>query len=203
MKFWQSLGAVWLVVTTCAASLADVRIELAAQTSDPLELTVGQPVAFSTVLTGLPPGTSLTSLSATVAFDGSTLGTPILTRGVIVPGTLADPFDFVSIADVGLVDATFLTFGSLPEHRIGGDGVFYTFQLTPLRSGQTTLWLDFVDAAEFDSAFPDMPQPIDVIAGDPLVVTIRAVPEPSSLVLAIGGCVAWLGWRVRRLTRRN
>lgn len=176
------------VVLVSATSFAELRLDLVESSNMPAGTPafVGVPVQLSVMLSGLPADARLTSLSSTVVFsvDAAVAGGP--QPGLIIPDPLANAFDFVSFSDAGIVDATFLTFHTQPEYQITNDGAFYTFAFTPVATGPATLQFDFVAAFLIDSAAPELPTPVEIVAGPALRLDVVEVPEPGTLAIASG-----------------
>ncbi len=169
-------------------------------TANPSTIGVGQAFTIGVELSGLEAGQELDSLFATVAFDGNVLGTPLVTIGPIVPNPLDDPLDLLVTEAVGLADVAFLTFGLDAADHVTSSGVFFRFEVTPIRLGVGTIDFDFVGATLFNAANPNDPTLLAVEPGSPL--SFAVIPEPSSMVLlfvALLGIVArsCCGWRRR------
>lgn len=150
---------------------------------------VGQSLSVDVALSGLEAGQELDSLAATIAFDGSVLGTPSIAAGPIVPNPLDDPLDLLVAETAGFADVTFLTFGvGIPDH-ITTNGVFFSFEVTPVTMGAGAIDFDFVGATLFNAANPNDPIVMSVETGTPLSFVV--VPEPSGLTLAVMAIVSF------------
>ena len=86
----------------CAASAAPV-FSLSSATPGLNALRVGDAVMIDVVLSGLAAGDTLDFAAATVEFDGTLLGTPLITAGGVIP----DESGFLGTGDAGLADGSF------------------------------------------------------------------------------------------------
>lgn len=172
-------------LTTSTASSGGM---LAVNPSDTIEFTVG--------LASLAPGQQLNYLA--VDFVPTNLDNPPLSpttipnAGAIVP----DLTGFSS--GPGSVGAFYDAFLSSSGQNITTTGIFYTFQAMVTASSPFpyTVMLSSGGSAYDDgggiTSFADLPS---------LALTIQAVPEPSSLILAGTGCALAglrVGWKRRR-----
>ncbi len=202
MKF----GSVIAIVVTClvctaALSHADVQISLTAPGGDLDNLPLGVPTTILVQLSGLGVGQELDTLAATVVYDGALLGVPSVSSGPIIPSPLDDPFDFLTVEQSGLADATFLTFGAESSDRIVSEGTFFTFDVIALALGSGSLYFDFIDATQFNPDDPFDSIPLNPVAGPSLGFTV-VVPEPASSTLLMGFLVLAAGLGRRRPIRR-
>jgi hypothetical protein len=174
-----------LLVLVHPFAVRGAMISLTSTSPDLTALPLDQPVHFSVDLSELPIGGELDSLYATVKFDGNLFDVSSATPGAIVPDPLSDPLDFQTTADLGLVDAAFLTFDTASASHIVASGRFIDFTLTPAAVGTGSIWFDFVGATQFNSSNPAEPIPLELQVSGPLILTI--VPEPlTNLVLVLG-----------------
>jgi hypothetical protein len=160
--------------------------------ASPSTLGVEQPFTIGVELSGLEVGQELDSLAATVAFDGYVLGTPSVTAGPIVPNPLDNPLDLLTTDVAGLADVAFLTFGADAGDHITANGVFFSFEITPVTFGAGTIAIDFAGATLFNVANPNDPTVLTVETGAPLSFVV--IPEPSCFALAV---VVMLGHAIR------
>jgi len=123
----------------------------------------------------------LDSLAATVGYDSALLGIPIVLPGSILPTTLDDPLDLLITADLGFADVAFLTFGLDAADHIGGNGVFFSIEVTALALGSGDIAIDFVGATRFNAANPNDPVVLPIDRG--LSLPFAIVPEPGGLAL--------------------
>ena len=131
-------------------------------------------------LTGLEPGQELDSLFASVAYNPAILGPPSIVGGGILPTILDDPNDFVISPAAGQADSSFLTFGTLSDNHIAGNGTFFSFTADVLSPGSGSLSFTWTDATLFNTADPLHPIASKPTAGAPLSFTAVPVPEPAA-----------------------
>jgi hypothetical protein len=193
----KSLFLAAMISCTYQPAIAAPILTLSSMAS-PMAVGIGQPITVRLELTGLVAGEQLDSLAATVAYDGTLLGTPTVTAGPIVPNPLDDPLDLLISTDTGLADVAFLTFGIDAADHITSNGTFFTFQAAALAPGSANIALDFVGATLFNAANPNDPTILTVQAGEPISFVV--VPEPSHV--AILSAIAF-GLAVCRCHRRN
>ena len=183
------------LIACCAAALAPVAataqpvLSLGSTSANREPIEVDQSITIDVNLTGLADGDALDFLAATVEFDDSLFGTPLITVGDIVP----DPEGFLGIADPDLADGSFDAFFTLSGvDSISANGRFFRFTTTALAEGSGTFTVTFADAMGVNANA----DPIDgADAGAPLTFTV-VVPEPATaLLLAVP---AVLGLRRRR-----
>ncbi len=171
------LGCVALAVPAMASAAPFLSLVPSAGTTPIL---VGQTLSIDVVLNDLPAGTQLELLSATVSFPAGSFQIPLsITPGPIVPDPLADPLDFLTIADAGLADISFQTNSLSAADRITTSGVFATIVLEANAIGGGEITLSFIDAFSFNSASPDEPIPF-TIEDAPGIRFDVVVPEPSA-----------------------
>lgn len=160
----------------------------------------GDLVQFSVAVEGLAPDEQVAGLAATVLFDGSDFAAQNPTAGPIVPSPPADPLDFVSFADAGIVDGAFLTLSAESPYLITGNGVFYHFNAEALRAATGTFRISFAGLFLLNPNDPARPTEVRVEVGSPL--TYRIVPEPSMTGIIALAAVWSLHLRRRSLYRR-
>ena len=175
----------------------------------------GMSYTFEVVLSGLDTmnNQTLTSLSATVAFDPTLLGTPTsISPGEIIPDTsgfLPPASNPPMIA--GEADGTWDQLLSMDSTSlIVKNGVFFTFSVTPLATangGYADFSLSFVSSTDAMNSDPNNgpvapdPTPPPQIRVNP---GANAVPEPSTFVnLFLGGLVVLASRRIRNSLDRN
>lgn len=138
----------------CASAIAQPRLDLSASLPGS-EFKVGREVLVDVSLSGLTAGQQLNLLGTTLSFNGTLLGTPVsITRGTIVPATLADPTDFLSSLDSGSADASFATFTTNTTQMIATNGLFFRSRIIPVEAGVGTITFAFADARRFDGVTP-------------------------------------------------
>ncbi len=163
---------------------------------DLTKLAIGGTATFDVSVSGTSadaPG----YLSASVQYDSTVFGNPVVSAGSIVPDL--NGFDSSGTVD-GTINATYddSIYGTA---AITTDGVFYAFTLTRLSGAATSLSFSAFSAQDDSGngiSISTSPNSIDV------PVNLASVPEPSSWVLALGGAVI-LGGRgllVRERRRR-
>jgi hypothetical protein len=143
-------------------------------TGDLTNVTVGQTVRVDVQLTGLAPAESLDFLAASVSFDSTVLGTPVVNPGVIVPDPTAPAF--VGLGLPGLADASYDSIFSVAGEFIVNNGVFFSFDVAPLAPGSTELSITFADGS-VDGV------PTRIGSSDSLNVTV--VPEVSTWIMVL------------------
>ena len=196
------------------AGWAVLSLELSSS-DDLLDLQVGDTATIDVNLAGLDTagGQELVTLSGSVKFPASLLGTPFnITPGPIIPNPLADPFDFQTVNDPGQADATFLTFSVDSATHITTNGVFFSFDVTTTPTsapgaGVFTIDLTASDTADvFNPADPGNPDIEILEAGNDLPFAIQtapggAVPEPLTAGLSVMGLTALVLSTKRRIGR--
>ena len=215
----RSIGAFVAAVVVSlvfpTAGWAVLSLELSSS-DDLLNLQVGDTATIDVSLAGLDTagGQELVTLSGSVKFPASLLGTPFnITPGLIIPNPLADPFDFQTVEDPGQADATFLTFSVDSATHITTNGVFFSFDVTTTPtsgggSGAFTIDLTASDTADvFNPNDPDNPDVAILEPGPDLPFAIQAppggaVPEPLTAGLSMMGLTA-LGISTKRRTGRS
>lgn len=151
------------------------------------DLRPGRAVDVEVRLSGLPDGTRLSFLGATVRFDAGLLGTPhSISRGGIVPSPLASESDLLTLRQAGLADASFYTTSILPHQLISQNGVFITFRVTPSAPGAGTIRIDFAEAMAFDPADPETPDPLHTTNSGVLPINVRYLNETCAETVEIG-----------------
>jgi hypothetical protein len=197
MKRIAIFAAVLLITSWISTEV--VRADLVLSITSPDDLTnlaVGATATFDVSVTGTsadPPG----YLSASIQYDPTVFGDPTVSLGAIVP----DPGGFYSFGTGGgAVNGTYDD-SILGTAAITTDGVFYSFTLTRLDSPATSL--SFSSYAAMDDSggvisVSTSPDSISVAAAPG-----GAVPEPSSLVLALLGMTLPAGWNIARAQARR
>lgn len=187
---------VFFAVTGQSAS-AGVILSLSSSTNFDA-LAPGSTATIDVVLSGLNPGDELDFLAATVSFDTGILGSPTISPGAIIP----DDAGFLSFASPGIADANYDNLFVFLLPKITSNGIFFSFDVTPINYGRGTFTFDFVDSIGFDGSFNALPI---VVAGPD--VPFASVPEPTPFILFAGCLLAGLqrqdGRRHRRRTRAN
>jgi hypothetical protein len=196
-----SLLAMTTLLTLSPAASAGLVLSLSAPSADLNHLAVGQTVTFDVSLSGLNAGDELDYLAGTVTFDSALLGTASsVNASAIVP----DLTGFVGTGFAGAADAFYdAVFVAVTSTPISSNGVFYTFDVVAQQPGSGSLAFDVSSLAATDGT--NTPVPLD--AGPALPFTIEggnAVPEPSSLVVALAalGCTGGAAVSRRRLRHR-
>jgi len=143
--------------------------------ADLLGLTPGQTATIDVLVAGLDTGDELEFLAATIEYDGTIFGTPVITGGPIIP----DLAGFLGIEDPGLADGSFdAIFTTSGTDTIADNGLFFSFELMAQAEGEGFIEFTFVDALGFTAAF----EPIDG-ASSGSAVPYRVVPEPTAAAL--------------------
>jgi hypothetical protein len=189
------MAALVLWNATASSCLAVPSLTLNASPADVSNVTPGTILTLSVSLSDLDIGDQLDSLAATVVFDSSLLGAPVISKGEIIPEPLNDPLDFLSLAEPGAVDAAFSTLSTESAHHITQCGIFYSFTVQALAPGMGSISLDFADGTLFNSADPDSPIPLEISVGTAIAFAI--VPEPGSVSLAALALFLLAWWKSR------
>lgn len=168
--------------------------------NDLMHLTPGDTAVIDVSLAGLTPGGQLVSLTGSVLFPDSLLGTPLsISPGAIVP----DATDFLDAPLAGQADGAFLVIpGSDPSHNVSQNGGFYSFTVQAQAAGSGTFALNPLAllAEQYDPQNPLLPLLREVLAGEALPFTISAsggpgggtgtvIPAPPALGLAFLGLI--------------
>ena len=183
---------VTIVVGLAAAASAQGQVSLSLESSgvNLSQLRVGDTATIEVRLSGLQAGQELDALSATIIYEDLLLSSPVIASGPIIPDPLDDPWDFITLADPGHAEGSFLTFGTDTAAHVTSNGVFFTFDVTATDVGAGAFSFDFVDATQFNSSDPFDPIYVPVDAGEPLAFTV--VPEPVSFMLVAIGTILLL-----------
>ena len=154
------------------SNLAALQLSLSPSLAVPIEIHVGETLKLDVDLSGVSAGQELSVLAATVSLDGEILSQPVISPGDILPRPLHNPLDFVSSSDVGLADATFLSFGLDEVHHISTDGTFYSFDVTATAEGLSNIAIDFLHAAMFDERNPNEPMLVEITPSEPVQIQV-------------------------------
>lgn len=181
-----------VLVGLAAATSAQGQVSLSLESGgeDLSQLRVGDTATIEVRLGGLQSGQELDALSATIVYDDVLLSDPVIAAGPILPDPLDDPWNFITLADPGHAEGSFLTFGTDTAAHVTSNGVFFTFDITATDVGAGAFSFDFVDATQFNSINPFDPIYVAVDADEPLAFTV--VPEPVSLMLVTTGVLLLL-----------
>lgn len=166
------VSAVAVVIALATKCFGQANLVLTPTVANLHQLEVDSPVVFLVELTGLPAGSGLDALFATVEYDGNLLGIATLTPGGTLPNPLHDPLDFATNTQPGMVDGAFTTFGTTEPAHISNLGVFYSFTITPIAVGSGSIGLSFTDASQFNASNPGEPILIGATANDALTFTV-------------------------------
>lgn len=160
------------ICSLAGVARADLVIELRTD-ADISNLYLDQAFTVEVVVSGLEPGEELVFLGVTVTADAFRMGTPAnIQPGEVIPAAPASGDDFLVAAAPGLADASFDCSGSLTAHRITSNGVFFTFELTPVHAGDVSIEVAFADALLHNVDDPTDPQPMDITPPEPLGVVV-------------------------------
>ncbi len=191
---------------------------LSLSTSDDLSnLAVGQTATIDVILSGLsldvndpdayPAG--LTSLGATVEWEGSLLGIPSISyqtspNGVIPAHADLDPLDpaVLALEDPGLADFIYDSLYTVNGDFITSNGIFYSFDVTAQSAGAGSFAVAFAGASSVNDNGDEIF--IDPELGPTLAYHVLSpsgvIPEPSSFL--VWGALLVVGFVVRRRLRR-
>jgi hypothetical protein len=182
--------ALGIVISLSSAPICRADLVLSISSPDDLSnLAVGATATFDVGVNGTaadPPG----YLSASIQYDPTIFGDPVVAAGPIVP----DLGGFDSSGTGGGTVAASYDDSILGTAPIASDGVFYSFTLTRLDAPATSL--SFSAFAAMDDAGFVIP-----ISASPDTITIGAapgVPEPASLTMLLMG----LAMQARRWSKR-
>jgi len=145
---------------------------------------VGETVTIEVDLSGLDEaaGEQLVSLTASVLFPNSLLGTPTaIVAGSIVP----NPGDLLVFPDPGQADAFFVTFSANQIDHITSNGQFFTFDVVAQTIGADAFSFEVL-SLQADQFVPPFNNPRDVDAGNPLPFQVVPVPLPNAFATGIG-----------------
>ncbi|MFO0911603.1 MAG: hypothetical protein U0795_01495 [Pirellulales bacterium] len=148
---------------------------------------------------GLAPSEQVVGLAATIVFEAADFEADAPSAGPIVPDPTADPLDFVSFADQGIVDGVFTTLSPEKHLQISDNGEFYEFTAKALRPAVGAFRISFAGLFLFDPINPTHPIEVNIESGS--ARDYRIVPEPVvGNVLAVAGMFCWC---VQRRFHRN
>jgi len=219
MMFRVAVSAMMLAAVAAMASQAVAApIMSLSSPNDLTHLTVGSQAELDVTLQGLPAGNFIFNLNTQVLFPSTQfqlVSGPTATKTVgsvfFGPDAVANPQLANFNANSGARPSGGGVIGNFPDQSangvgaIGQNGLFYSFIVRAISAGSGSVGFDLSNPAfnrysGTDSGFAFAPLP----TGPNVAFTIApalAVPEPSTLVLAVTGAVSiglGYGWRRRK-----
>lgn len=214
---WLASGALSLLLML-SASPSQGALILTMESSDSLlNLQVGDMITVDVRLTGvddlLTGGTTIDVVLATVDMIPGLFGTPAMSVGPIVPGSLVLLNPAPSQADFFYIDDQ--------GNNLIGDGILFSFSVTAVAAGAGAIKaLELFDGSTGDQLYPVAYGLLNGIPLDPIPITVSqpngldftisaqpsAIPEPSTAVLfgVMGLTVAgWSRFRRRSAQRQG
>jgi hypothetical protein len=166
-------------------SRADLILSISSP-DDLSNLAVGATATFDISVAGTDSAPGY--LSASIAYDPTIFGDPLLTAGAIIP----DASGFDSSATGGGTVSAYYDDSIFGTAAITSDGVFYEFTLTRLTGDATTLSFSGYSAQDDSGNNIPISTAPDFLSVD----GVSAVPEPSSWVLAVTAMAGIAGGRL-------
>ncbi len=191
-KRWRSLVCLvtWGILSCwCDTSRADPILSFS-PSIDVNQAIMGRTFSVDIVLSGLNPGDKLTFLGFDATVDAASFSLPNnLRAGGIIPDIRSfSPLSF-NFGNENFSTASFESqIGPMPPYPlppIGSNGVFMSFDITPTRTGISSLNFVFVGSAGKNSVDIDLP---NARGGPALQFNVSAVPEPSLWGALLAGC---------------
>lgn len=186
-KLNRVIPALLVALLCCATQRASAAVMLGLTTTADLNnLQIGSPVSFDVVLSNIADSSTgdLDALGATLDWDASLLGTPIIADGAIIP----DATGIVAIGRPGIIDYLYdMGFAVFSFASLTNNGTFFSFTVTPQAVGSGAI--SFFAASGLNSD-PNVNFVVPVSFNGPLAYQVRSpggsggsggiVPEPTS-----------------------